>query len=137
MRVAVVYCKTNKNSKLEEISSSLSKGIQEQGHQVDLIDITTDGDKKLTFYEYLALGTESTNTWGGKIPDSFRFYLRQSGSIGGKKTFAFTIKKGIRKNKTLTVIMKALEQEGLFLKYSEVLSSKAEAQEIGKRLHIK
>ena len=33
--------------------------------------------------------------------------------------------------------MKGMEKEGMFLKYSSILNSAQEAEEIGKRLHIK
>jgi hypothetical protein len=33
--------------------------------------------------------------------------------------------------------MKAMEKEGMFIKYSTIFSSPPEAEEIGKRLHIK
>jgi len=33
--------------------------------------------------------------------------------------------------------MKGMEKEGMFLKYSTILNSPQEAEEIGKRLHIK
>jgi hypothetical protein len=32
--------------------------------------------------------------------------------------------------------MKSMEKEGMFIKYSAVLSSAQEAEEIGKRLHV-
>jgi hypothetical protein len=56
--------------------------------------------------------------------------------ISGKKSFAFILKKGMRLTKTLRELMAAMEHEGMFVKYSEILSSPEEAEVIGKRLHI-
>jgi hypothetical protein len=110
--------------------------MESQGHQVDIIDGDHDVNSKLTMYQYIAVGTSALNTFGGKISENMAKFLSNSGVIAGKRSFAFAVKGGIRIGKTLSTIMKAMEHEGMFLKYSEVLSSAVEAEAIGKRLHI-
>ena len=49
---------------------------------------------------------------------------------------AFVTGSGLRKNKTLLNLMKAMEGEGMILKLSEVIKNPDEAQAIGKRLNV-
>jgi len=136
MRVAVVFVPQAKRDKLVEISKALASGIESQGHQVDLVDASRDVNTKLTIYEYIALGTEVVSMFGGKIPEKVSEFLNASGIVGGKRCFAFVTKKAIGAEKGLQRLMKKMESEGMLLKFSDVLSSPAEATEIGKRLKI-
>jgi menaquinone-dependent protoporphyrinogen IX oxidase len=136
MRVAVVFVPQAKRDKLLEISKALAAGIEAQGHQTDIVDASRDVNTKLTIYEYIAIGTEVVSLFGGKIPEKVSEFLRASGSVAGKRSFAFVVKKAIGAEKGLQRLMKQMESEGMFLKFSEVLSSPAEATEIGKRLKI-
>ena len=45
MRIAVIYFAGGQRNKLVEVSKGLVKGIEAQGHQVDLID----GDRDVNF----------------------------------------------------------------------------------------
>jgi len=136
MRVAVVFVPQAKRDKLAEISRALASGIGANGHQVDLVDASRDVNTKLTIYEYICVGTEVVSMFGGKIPEKVSEFLKGSGVIGGKRSFAFVTKKAIGAEKGLQRLMKQMEGEGMFLKFSDVLSSPAEATEIGKRLKI-
>ncbi len=136
MRVAIVFFEGKNRQKSLEIAKGLSRGIEAQGHQVDLVDGSHDVNTKLTIYQYVAVGASALTTFGGKIPENVGKFLNGAGVIAGKRSFAFVVKGGLRIMKTLTSLMKAMEQEGMYLKYSEVLSSPEEAEAIGKRLHI-
>lgn len=136
MRVAVIFVPQQKRDKLLEISKALAAGIQSQGHQVDIVDASRDVNTKLTIYAYVAIGTEVVSLFGGKIPAKVSEFLRSSGTVVGKRSFAFVTKKAIGADKGLQRLMKQMESEGMFLKFSDVLSSSAEATEIGKRLNI-
>ncbi len=136
MRVAVVFVSKNKRDKLLEISKALAAGIESQGHRVDVVDGAHDVNTKLTVYEYIAIGTEITSTFGGKIPDKVGEYLKSSGMVSGKRSFAYVIKSPFGAEKGLQRLMKVMEAEGMYLKFSDVLNSGPEAQEIGKRLSI-
>ncbi|MFW5742785.1 MAG: hypothetical protein ACOC37_00845 [Spirochaetota bacterium] len=136
MRVAVVFVPQTKREKLLEISKALASGIESQGHRVDLVDASRDVNTKLTIYEYIAVGTEVVSLFGGKIPPRVSEFLKTSGAVAGKRSFAFVTKKAIGAEKGLQRLMKQMEAEGMFLKLSDVLSSAPEAAEIGKRLKI-
>jgi menaquinone-dependent protoporphyrinogen IX oxidase len=136
MRVAVIYIPQSQRDRLKDVAAALASGIEAQGHRVDLVDASTDVNTKLTIYQYIAIGTEVTSMFGGKIPTAVGEYLKSSGLVSGKRSFAFVTKKAIGADKGLQRLMKQMEGEGMYLKFSQVLSSPAEATEIGKRLNI-
>ena len=136
MRVAVVYFSNKKRKKLSVLSDALADGIRSQGHQVDVINGDLDVNSKLTVYNYIALGAESLNFFGGKIPAKTAFFLSGSGLIRGKKSYAFLLRSSLRPQKSLNKLMYTMEHEGMYLKKSDVISSTEEASLIGKNLHI-
>lgn len=137
MRAAVVFFSSASRERMLVLAKSLSQGIGEQGHQVDLIDGDRDVNAKLTGYRYLAIGAEPRSGLGGKLPDKVPQFLGSAGLVSGKHSFAFVSKTPFGSMKALSRLMKSMEQEGMLIKNSSVLSSPQEAQEIGKRLHIK
>ncbi|MCK5672519.1 MAG: hypothetical protein KAH95_04040 [Spirochaetales bacterium] len=136
MRVGIVYFAVSNNKKLIDIVNSLSEGISLQGHQVDIINGSLDVNSKLTVYNYIAIGIEGTNIWGGKIPPQTITFLSNAGLIRSKRSYAFTLKSSLRPQKTLSSLMVSMEHQGLYLKKSDIISSKTEAKNIGKKLHI-
>lgn len=136
MRVAVVYYE-NGFENMKTLATHLARGVESEGHQVSIINMRTDSDAKLTIYEYLLIGTVPNSSFSGKVSDKISDYLKNSGTISGKKSYAFVVKRGFFSNKALQNLMKNMEKEGLFLKVSDVISSAEEAEIIGKKLHIK
>jgi menaquinone-dependent protoporphyrinogen IX oxidase len=136
MRVAVVFIPQARRDKLLEVSKALASGIEAQGHHVDLVDASKEVNSKLTIYEYLAVGTEVTTAFRGRIPVAVSEFLKSSGIVGGKRSFAFVLKRTMGAEKGLQNLMRAMEAEGMYLKFSHVLGSRAEAEFVGKRLKI-
>ncbi len=137
MRVAIVFIGEKKRDQLLSLSKGLAKGLESQGHQVDIIDGNRDVNTKLSIYKYIAIGTEAVSAFGGKIPDKVSTYIANGGMISGKRAFAFVIKSFLGATRALIRLMKIMEAEGMFLKFSQIIQSELEAEEIGKRLHIK
>jgi menaquinone-dependent protoporphyrinogen IX oxidase len=137
MRAAVVFFSSASRQRILELAKSLSQGIGAQGHQVDLIDGDRDVNAKLTGYQYLAIGAEPLSGFGGKLPDKVQQFLGAAGLVSGKHSFAFVSKTPFGSMKALSRLMKSMEKEGMLIRNSSVLSSVQEAQEIGKRLHVK
>ena len=137
MRIAVVFIPDRNRDKLLKIAKGVMAGIEQQGHQVDIVDGSRDVNTKLTIYEYICIGTEPISSFGGRIPARVGEFLANAGIVAGKRSFAFVIKSGFSTLRALARLMKIMEGEGMFLKYSEVLLSPEEAVEIGKRLRIK
>jgi len=136
MRVGIVFFSGKNNNKLENISKSLSEGIQMQGHQVDIINGNLDQNSKLTIYNYIVVGVDGINFFGGTIPSKTSVFLSNSGLLKGKRSYAFTSKTTLRPQKNLSKLMYSMEHEGLYLKKSDIISNRDEAVSIGKRLHI-
>jgi hypothetical protein len=136
MRVGIVYFENTMNKKLTTIVENLAEGIKSQGHQVDIINGNKDINSKLTIYNYIAIGTESINFLGGKIPPRVTSYLSNSGIIKGKRSYGFTIRNSLRTQKTLGKLMSVMEHEGMYLKKSDIISTQNEAKIIGSKLHI-
>ena len=123
MRVAVVYYAEKQKELLRELSQALARGIQTQGVMVDVFN-ARDLTGRLTIYQYIALGTEVSGNFGGKIPE------------GGKRSLAFLAAKGLRKEKSLLNLMKGMESEGMFVSYSDIIAGTAAAESLGKTLDI-
>lgn len=137
MRAAVVFFSSASRERILALAKSLSQGIGEQGHHVDLIDGDRDVNAKLTSYQYLAVGAEPLSGFGGKLPDKVAQFLGSAGLVSGKHSFAFVAKTPFGSQKALSRLMKNMEKEGMLIKNSSILGSPLEAQEVGKRLHVK
>ena len=136
MRIGVVYFLKDNNKKPVKVVSSLAEGLRAQGHQVDIINGKQDVNARLTVYNYIAVGAESINFFGGKINSSVSSFLANSGLIRGKRAYAFTLGNTLRLQKTLRKLMDVMEHEGIYLKKSDIIKNSEDALNIGKKLHI-
>lgn len=136
MRVCVLFEDVGSATVCKDLASGLAEGIQTQGHDVEVVDIKRDSGKIISYFDYIALGTSATTFWGGKIPSKISDFLKQSGTVSGKRSFAFISKKGIRQGKTLQTLMRVMESQGMYLTFSDILTNRNYAKEIGKRLVI-
>ncbi len=136
MRVAVVFFGSSRRDRVAELARGVAEGIEKLGHQVDIIDGEKDSNATLTPYTYVALGTTSTSFFGGRIPDSIATWLGRAGMIAGKKSFAFLLATPLGAQKSLARLMKTMEHEGLFIRFSDVLRSREEAALVGSRLKL-
>jgi flavorubredoxin len=118
------------------LAQAVARGIEKQGNQVDTFEGARDPNAKLTIYQYIVVGTEVIGTLGGKIPDSVKTFLSGAGAVAGKKSYAFVSRTTFGAGKSLAALMKCMEGEGLVIKTSDILRSPAEAEEIGRRLHV-
>ena len=136
MRVAVVYFQ-NGNNEVKKTAEALAQGIASENHIVDLINGETDRDKKLTGYEYIAIGAAPLSLFRGRISEQIGSYLKNAGMLSGKRSYAFIRKKGFGSARALRSLMADMEREGMMLKISDILFSVDEAVAAGKKLHIK
>jgi menaquinone-dependent protoporphyrinogen IX oxidase len=136
VRIGVVFFAGGKRERVAEIARALAESLEKQGHQVDLIDGDRSPDKKLTVYEYLVIGTSLVSLFTGKIDPKIGEFLAGAGMVLGKKSFAFVARAPFGAQKGLSRLMKAMEREGLFLRFSEVLGSAEEAARVAGRLKL-
>ena len=137
MRVGLIYFpKDNSSKTLKDIAVSLGSGIEKQGLQVDIMNGFSLENKKVFFYDYICLGAESRAFFSSKLPERVDKVIKGLGLVSGRRAYAFTVKNGIRSQKTLSLLMSLMEKEGLYLKKSDVIGSSADAEYIGRKLHI-
>jgi hypothetical protein len=136
MRVAVVVFPEKDRNALIETGRFLARGIEAQGYEVDFINACRDNEARLTVYGYIVIGAESRSWLSRHVPEGIPPYLSHAGMIGGKKCFAFIQKRGFGNGRALLSLMKIMEAEGMFIRFSEVITGPEEAEAIGKRLHI-
>ena len=136
MNVAVLYVSQAPDDRLAKVAKALARGIESQGHDVTVVDGRLENDIRLTRFDYIAVGTTAPSAFAGKVSDRVKTALKASGLVSGKRCYAFIDKKGLRKAKLLTSLMRSMESEGLYLKRSDVLGSPEEAEAVGRRLHI-
>lgn len=137
MQVCIVYAgKSSQDASLKEICSQFQRGLESQGHNVDIFNMYTDTDRKLSFYDYIIVGTVATSLFGGSIPPTVKQFLARAGQISGKRCLAFVTKAGLRQMKTLSSLMRTMEGEGMYLKYSEVIKKPSSALALGKRINV-
>ncbi len=135
MRIALVHFLQDDNKKHKEILKKLEQTAVAQGHMVDVFSAYKDSyNIRLTGYEYVALVTASSVLFGSKIPDKVKEVLSASGTINGKKGAALVVKSGFSSNKTCSVLMKAMEREGMVIDYFEVIISADHAAYVGKKI---
>jgi len=137
MRVCILFFEGQEEDRqLRKISQSLGKGIEKQGHQVDLINGFKDDKGKLFIYDYICIGTIKNGFFSGKIPENIKSIFKNMGTVSGKRSYAYVVKNGFRSQKALSRLMKFMEGEGMFLKRSDIIKTSFEAEYIGKKLHI-
>ena len=136
MQVCILYAgKSRESDRLKAVSEALARGLAGNGHIADVVNMRTE-EKRLTIYDYVIIGTEPVSFFSASVPGEIAKVLAAAGAVSGKRCMAFVTGSGLRKNKTLLNLMKAMEGEGMILKLSEVIKNPGEAQAIGKRLNV-
>jgi hypothetical protein len=133
MRVAIVSVPAERKPP-HDYTVALSKGVASMGHQVEVIDAYTDDGRRLPAFDYIIVAAEQTGIFGGRMPDALSRLLRGPASLLGKKSAAFLKKTGPFTGKAVANLMRTMEQEGMFVNWSEIILSAPHAQELGKRI---
>jgi len=126
MRVALIYVPAKAPDALAAVAKAMARAIEAEGHFVDVSQAKPDEMPSLTGYDYVIVGTESETAFG-KIPEGVARTLAQAGMLSGKRSMAFLRKSGLRPEKALSRLMKAMETEGMLVNYAEVVSKEADA----------
>jgi menaquinone-dependent protoporphyrinogen IX oxidase len=128
MRVALVYIPAKAPEALAAVAKAMARALEAAGHFVDLSQARADESPRLTGYDYIVIGTESETAFG-KIPSRVAQFLAQAGTVTGKRSMAFLRKSGLRPEKALARLMKAMEAEGMVVNCAEVVANEAAASE--------
>ena len=136
MRAAVIYFAENHGKDLELAAKAIARGMEKQGFSVDVFN-SRDFNRRLAIYQVVAVGTEVSGGFGGKIPDGLKKYLESTGPVINLRSFAFIAGKGMRRQKSLQNLMRTMESEGMLVIYSDVLENEKEAEAAGEGLIVK
>ncbi|AEF85066.1 hypothetical protein TREPR_1217 [Treponema primitia ZAS-2] len=132
MRIALVSVPASRRG-VPDYVNALAKGMESAGHRVDILDAWTGDGFRLPGYEYIAVIAEAASLFGGKMPDALPKILA-SGNLTGKKSAAFLRKTSPFTVKAMVNLMRAMEKEGMYINWSEVILSAAHAEALGKRI---
>ena len=137
VRAAVLYfAKPSNQPKLKNLAEALGRGLRKKGAQVDVINGVQARDTKLTGYHYLAVGCDVRSWFKGVLPPELSQALANGGIITGKKTFAFAPSSLVGADATLLKLMKALEHEGMLVRFSDILAKDVDAEALAQRLKL-
>lgn len=136
MRVVVVYLGSSHTRQLRNISEGIRSGIEAQGATVDLAS-ASELNRSLALYSYVVIVTESIGFFGGRIPGMVSEFLKGSGPLGGRRSCAILLKRGLRQNRGLIALMTAMEGEGMFVTDSFCVATSTEGARVGKLLALK
>jgi hypothetical protein len=112
MRIAVVIVPAGNSDKLEALAKSIMRGFESQGHSVTMLNAALDGDLRLLSYEFVAVGS-SPVSFTGKASPKLRQALGASGSLAGKRSFAFMPKPPLFSQRACLSLMAAMESQGM------------------------
>jgi menaquinone-dependent protoporphyrinogen IX oxidase len=136
MRVGIVFFPSNSSATPEKAAKALAKSLEALGHDPTVINGDVDSSTKLSLYDYVAVIARAISFFGGKLNDKVGHFLANAGTVSGKRSCAFAIKSPFGSEKALARIMRAMEREGMFVNYSEIVKIPEDAAESGKRLPI-
>jgi hypothetical protein len=135
MRVALIYVPAKAPDALAAVAKSMARAIEAEGHFVDVSQARPGETPSLTGYDYVIVGTESAGAFG-KIPEGVSQSLSQAGMLAGKRSMAFLRKSGLRPEKALSRLMKAMEGEGMLVNFAEVVAKEADAAKAAREAPI-
>ena len=135
MRVALIYVPSKDPAALVVVAKAMARSLESAGHFVDISEARADESPRLTGYDYVIVGTESSTAFG-KIPDRVSRFLSQAGMLTGKRSMAFLRKSGLRPERALRRLMKAMEAEGMFVNCAEIVSNEATAAEAARNAPV-
>jgi hypothetical protein len=132
MRVVIVSVPARRGG-VPDYVTALAKGVEAMGHRADVLDAWTEDGYRLPGYEYIVVCAEGVSFFSGKIPDVLVKILSAS-HVDGKKSAAFLKKTGPFTSKALSNLMRAMEKEGMYINWSEIILSAPQAEALGKRI---
>jgi len=133
MRIAVVSAPATRRPPPDYVKA-LAKGMEAMGHSVDVIDAWTEDGMRLPGYDYVAVVAETVSPFSKEVPDVVTKILSAGSGLGGKKSASFVRKGGLRFNRTLSTLMRAMEKEGMMVNWSDILLNAPHAEAMGKRI---
>lgn len=135
MRILLLSYLKSDNKKQSAILKTLEQTAQTGGHQVDVKSGEKDTENlHLIVYDYIAVIVPASPLFGAKVPAKLPEVLSQCGNVSGKKGAALVVKSGFSSAKMCHVVMKAMEKEGMFVDYFDVVENADHAVAVGRKI---
>lgn len=135
MRILILSYLKSDNRKQTDILKKLEQTAVACGHQVDVKSGEKDTEElHLIIYDYIAVIVPASPLFGAKVPAKLPEVLSHCGNVSGKKGAALVVKSGFSSAKMCHVVMKAMEKEGMFVDYFEVVESVDHATAVGRKI---
>ena len=136
MNICVIIARSDEGKdRLGDIAKGFVDGFSSKGHNVTVLSMISDSDKRITLYDYVIVLSEPVSLFSAKIPDRLKTFLANAGAVSGKRASVF-ISGGIRKGKALQNLMNTVESEGIILKSGDIVKNRDEAKAIASHLNI-
>jgi flavodoxin len=134
MKIAIIY--SPQHRKLEVIAKTLGQTLEAEGHRIDYFHIgKSDRPPNVRRYDFVCLGSVAEGTFGGKVPVAVSEYIKQCRGFESTKSAAFMMKRFLSlNNRGLRRLMAVLEHMGSMVMDFQLISHKADAEILGKRL---
>lgn len=138
MRICILYGGTaTGNVNLKALAEGMAKGLSSSGeHVAEIFDMKLEQGKRVSSYDYIVVISQAESYFSKKVPFCVSDFLKSAGSISGKRCSCFISSNCLRKNRVLHNLMYVMENEGMYLKLSDVLKNVDMAYAVGKRLHV-
>jgi len=127
VRIAVVsFPAGGDQDKQRALAKAVARGFESQGHSVTLLDAGLESDLRLLSYEFVAVGSAPASI-GGKASPEIAKRLGSSGSLAGKRSFAFIRKPPVFAQRACLRLMAAMESQGMVVTDYAAFKNEAEA----------
>jgi hypothetical protein len=133
MRIALLVAESKPGS-LSGYAQALFRGMDSQGHRVDILPFDSGEAMKLPGYEYIVLLSETVGFFSSALPSSISKVLSTPSTLAGKKCAAFLRKRGISTDKSLVKLMELMEKEGMVVNWSGIVEKPEQAEAMAKRV---
>lgn len=135
MLVGIIY--STEKKVIEKLVQGLKRGLEEQGHRVQVYADSNENFVGLAGCRHLFVGSFSTGGFKPKTPMRLKEMLHKTGGISGKRSIAFLAKGGMSERKALIALMDDMEKQGCYIIDQEIFSSEQDAYNFGKSVHLK
>jgi hypothetical protein len=132
MRISVLHFAPRRPEAVEKAAKAVARGFEAQGHQVTLLNARVDSDARLTAAEFIAVVSEGASAFGSKVPAKLAEYLAGAGRAEGKRSMAVFLKGALFSEKASLRLMSLMENQGMVVIDSLVVSAKQDLAEFFK-----
>jgi len=120
-----------------DLAKGLVRGLEAVGYQVQLLDASIGASSfniPMSVYDLVCIGSPAVGTFGGEISADIDAALRKAMRLQGRPSVAFVRAKAFGANRSLRVLMEAMEAQGAWVQDFAALSTPAEAERFGRKL---